>query len=200
MATASDDFNRADGGVGANWTALAGTFTIVSNTARQTATNEQYYATRYTATAPATNDHEAEIDCQSNNSTIGWGPGVRLQAGAVSGYLFVGFGGDSLYLVRVDATVENILDTGSAFTSSTTFNVRVRANGSAIEGFRNDVSDATATDSTYSSGGWGMSSFDAANSANRFADNFLAADLAAPSPFPLPDVVNDLRRNAVYRM
>lgn len=199
MATASDDFNRADGAIGANWTALAGTFTIVSNTARQTGTVEQYYVTRYTATAPATNDHEAEADGRSDNSGVGFGAGVRLQSGAVSGYVLVGFGGDAFYLVRLDAGGENIIDTGGTCTSGVTFNLRIVANGTAIEGYVNDALTVNATDATYASGGWGIVTFDTLNTANRFLDNFLATDLVQPI-FPLPDVVNDLRRNAVYRM
>lgn len=191
MATASDDFNRANGAIGANWTQDTGTWTVDTNTVRQTTASSSYFKARYTATPPTTNDFEAEVDGRSDDGSIGFGVGVRFaNSSAVSGYVIIGFGGDSCYLVRLDAGAENILDTGSGITSSTTFNLRGRANGSTIEGYRNDVLDVNVTDSTYSSGGWGMITYGSLNGANSWMDNFLGADLgAAPAPVVLKDKI-----------
>lgn len=187
MASASDDFNRADStNLGANWTEDSGDWEITSNTLRQQ-TSAGYMKVRYTGTAPATNDHESEVDGRSDDAYVGFGAFVRGAASStVTYYAFLGFGGDAFYLVEITAGAENILDTGSACASATTYNARVRAEGTAITGYRNDVSDASATDASLTSGGWGAMTYDILDAANRWIDNWAGADVgaAAASLFP----------------
>lgn len=61
MASASDNFDRANGEIGANWTEDNGDIDIVSNqAAAQTAS--EYNNMRYTATAMDGNDHYVQVN------------------------------------------------------------------------------------------------------------------------------------------
>lgn len=180
MASASDDFNRANGSIGGNYTQDNGTWTVASNTARQTNTGSSYFKCRYTATEPATANHEVEADCQSDNSAVGAGVGARLaNTSAVSGYALLGFGGDTFYLVRLTAGADTYLDSGGTCNASTVYNLRLRCNGSTIEGYVDDVLTLSATDSTYASNtDVGLMSFGAINASDSNFDNLAWSDLA----------------------
>lgn len=180
MASISDDFNRADGAPGANWNLDSGTFTITSNTLRQTDSGSVYRKCRWIGTAMDSNDYDVEIDGRSSSASFGFGVfGRGAVSATVTYYAMIGFGGDSFYLVEITAGGETILDTGSACTASTTFNARIRCNGTTIEGYRNDVLDLSATDASLGSGAVGVMTFSTLNGANDWIDNFAAADLAA---------------------
>ena len=86
---ASDDFDRADGGLGANWTTTTGesALAIVSNEVR--GGSAAIFGGRYTAAA-APNDGYAEIVVGSVVCTTtdeGIGPAYRIAAGAQTHYL-----------------------------------------------------------------------------------------------------------------
>lgn len=180
MASIADNFDRANGAPGANWTADSGAFTITSNTLRQTTSGASYRKLRWVGSALDSNDYDVEINGRASTSGQGFGPFGRGAASAtVTYYAYLGFGGDSFYLVEITAGSEAILDTGSACTASTTFNARLRCNGSNIRGYRNDVLDCEVTDTTLTSGAVGCTTFDLLNGTNEWIDDFAAADLAA---------------------
>lgn len=183
MATAGDDFNRADGAIGANWTGDSGSWNVASNLAVQRTTPAVYYKARYTATAPATNDYYSEaIVVSPSGATHGTGTCVRAQSGANTYYGYVFFGGDNSYLVEITAGVETILDTGDPVTAATNYTARLEANGTALTGTRGGAADVSATDATLTTGGWGLAAFAGQGSGVTQAWNdWIAADLAAPA-------------------
>lgn len=81
---ATDDFNRADGAVGANWTALDTAFAIVSNQA-QAGTGGGTYSMKYSGAGAVANDQWAQVTIKATAETQsdqGAGPCVRMGAGA----------------------------------------------------------------------------------------------------------------------
>lgn len=179
MATASDDFNRANGAIGANWAEDNGDWNIVTNRAAQQTAGAAYYKTRYTATPPDTNNYYSECVARSDNSAIAVGPAVRCATSATATfYGYPNFGGDRMYLVEITAGGETLLATGGTTVSGTNYTQRLEANGSALTGTRNGGADVSATDSSLTTGGWGLMAYGGI-SAGVDADSWNAADLAA---------------------
>lgn len=108
---ASDDFNRANSGsLGANWTALAGTWTINSNAAEVTDDDGPtgYYARRDAEGDLGSADHWSEVvpvGTQTDGAS-NCGPAVRHRSGATTGYQFVTKFSDSCEFWRVVAGSE----------------------------------------------------------------------------------------------
>ena len=183
-ASIADTFTQADGNPSANWAEDAGQWVVTSNTLRQTTNTANYFKCRWIGAPLDSANYDAEVDARSGNSGVGVGPfGRGAVSATVTFYGFISFEGDFNYIVEITAGSEALLATGSAPPSATT-NLRLRADGSALTGYENDVLDATATDATLASGAVGVASFNTINSATVNADNFAAADLAgAPPPF-----------------
>ena len=183
MATYTDNFNRADGGIGANYTQTTGaSFSVVSNRVKQTATAGVYRFAKYTVSAMDSANYRVDLGiARSDNGAIMIGAACRCASGATnSGYIFGGFGGDAFYLLRIDAGSENILATGSGCASGTEYAAGISADGSTIRGFRNNVQDASVTDTTYATGTPGIGAYGGnATSTQNYADDWQAADLVA---------------------
>lgn len=182
LVTISDNFNRTDStNLGANWTEDNSDYEIETNVVKHISNpGSNYGKLRWIGTALAGDDYDSEVDARSNNSNIGVGAFVRgVTSTTVTFYAFVGFGGDSAYLVEITAGSENIIATGGSFSSSTAVNLRLNISGSNMEGFQDDVSDVTGSDASLTTGAPGCTSFGFLNSATlRYFDNFLAADLS----------------------
>lgn len=183
MASASDNFDRADGAIGANWTAVNGNWVVSGNLCVERTTTGIYYHCWYDATVPASNDFYSEaILLQPSGGTLATGPSVRMAAAAVTGYNYPYFGGDFSYLTETAAGVETVLDTGSAVTAATNYTGRLEANGTALTGTRGGAADVSATDATLASGNWGLITYGGVSSGTTQAMNtWIAADLAAAS-------------------
>ena len=85
--SASDDFNRADGGLGANWTAMSDGGMAISS---QQVTGSAGVLTGDMRTAESfSSDQYSEVEVTSTQLTGGqWvGPAVRVQTGGQNGYL-----------------------------------------------------------------------------------------------------------------
>ena len=176
-ASISDTFTQADGNPSANWAEDSGDWAVTSNTLRQITTT-LYRKCRWIGTALDSNNYDVEVDGRSGSSGNGVGPfGRGAVSATVTYYSFMGYEGDSNYLEEVTAGSAATLATGSTTPAATT-NFRLRCDGSALTGFENDISDATATDATLTSGAVGVASFSNINTAANNADNFAAADLA----------------------
>lgn len=179
MATLfSDNFDRADGVIGAPWTYPAGdTYSVVSNRAQQTAgavdraarINAGATDMRVTATVTNGGSHWWAL-CAGRGSTSAWdtGWGVSLQ-GNTNGGIYLFHAGANLWEGGVGSYVE-----GATYSleyerlTATTARARVYRDGVLLQ----TVASFTSTDySTYaaiSSGGAGGARF----------DNFLVEDLA----------------------
>jgi len=195
MASYTDDF----AGTLAAWNADSGTWTPTSGTLRQTSPTGVYRKLRYLS-AMDSNNYYSEAALRSSNGSNGAGVFVRgIVSAVVTMYLYLVFGDDASYMVELTAGAETILATGGAYTASTLITARCTANGTALTGTRGGTADISTTDGTLTTGAVGIGSYGAIDGANDNWDNWAGADLVQPV-FPLPDVVNDLRRNAVYRM
>ena len=84
MADASDDFNRANGALGANWTTFGSAPQIVSNTVRGTSGSNN--RALYTAAA-FEDDQYSEMEVRSTDSGHFQGVIVRGNAAAQTGYV-----------------------------------------------------------------------------------------------------------------
>jgi hypothetical protein len=151
----SDDFNRADGGLGANWTALVGTWAVVSNQAECNDDNggSGYYA-RYDGSGAdaGSSDMYAEVVTNSTqtNGSSNTGPGVRHRSGATTGYQFPTNLNDSCSFWRINAGSETQIAT---FTTAVAVGdtVRLEAVGRTFRfkvngALRNLLQDTNITD------------------------------------------------------
>src|SRR5262245_64577027 len=84
MATVTDDFNRADGGLGANWTPELNNMVIASNKSRGPSAGTPGIE-RYTAVSFADNQSaQVTIATFAGSVNAGQGPAVRMQNDAHS--------------------------------------------------------------------------------------------------------------------
>ena len=178
MATRSDTFDRANSTtLGSDWAEDSGNWTITSNTALNGTTGNVYRKLRWVGTALDSNNYSVAGTYRSGSS-IGIGPAARCVASAtVSYYALIIFGGDAAYLVYINAGAETILDTGSAITASTNYELRIEVEGTTIRGYVNDVLDLEATNSALSSGSPGVCGY-GGNNSNTYCATWQAADLA----------------------
>lgn len=168
---ASDNFNRANGALGANWTTTAGTFAISSNTALVTAVTGAAALTAYTGTTFASNQY-AQATYLAGGS---WGGaiGVRLSNSAATGYILYGIAGSSSAIAKVVAgTVTNIATGGPGFSTSDI--LRLEVTGTSITASQNGAVILTATDSSIASGYPGLGAIDFTGGV---MDNFKGGDL-----------------------
>lgn len=188
MASFSDNFNRADGSLGANWETLTGSSELVifSNIVRSDTAGPRSAAAVSTATASFTADHEAQCVFVALGSNDYAGPGVRMSAAGGTGYVLRSDGGNaggrrihrydnntitSIGLVNVPLIANDV--------------VRLRASGSLISVYVNDVLIDSVTDTTYTTGQPGLF-YDFQNNRATQLDNFYATDLGDAPPPPSP--------------
>lgn len=157
-----DDFNRADGGAGSNWTNLLGSITITSNQVSGGSTQNVGYwnVTTYGA------NMEAFITLPTKPSDTAIADiGIRIQdvgsIASVDGYsarVAAAAGTDTLSIQRIDnGTGTTLASVSQEFTSGDSFGIR--ASGSRLELWYRSGSGlwqrlTTATDTTYTNGGY----------------------------------------------
>lgn len=147
MTTFTDDFNRADGSVGASWTQVSGTWTIASNRLSPGTTGTGLVLTAVTAMATNDNSAQATIAVTAAASQGVW---CRGNSGITQGYLW-----------RNDGTTWTLFSVlGGSFTSIGTFAAaavsgdvaKVQAVGSTIKGFVNGVQQVSVTNTVVTTG------------------------------------------------
>lgn len=144
----SDTFNRADGALGADWTALGTTGTIAGNQYAGPATEALDY---YDNGTPPANCYvqavAVNIPTAPNFAYIA----LRLDT-ATANFYQVGWDATAASIKRVDAGVPTTL--GATLTSpSAGQTVRLEASGSTLSVYYDGILQATRTDSTYSAAG-----------------------------------------------
>jgi len=152
---ATDNFTRANAGnLGANWTNVAGTFAISSNTAECTGTDgSSYGATAWNANS-APNDQYAQITISGTAGSGQTGPSVRMSTVADTFYYALILGG-SLYITKVVAgSGTNLVTTTYSPTSGDV--VYLSIVGTSLTLKVNGTTKLTTTDSSISSGSFGM--------------------------------------------
>ena len=172
MTTFSDDFNRANGSPGANWVAVSGTWSIISNQLSSGSAGGTIVLRA--ATAMATNDNYAQVTI-ATTSAVSHGVWCRGNSTLTQGYLW-----------RNDGTSWNLFwVVGGSFTSIGSFAgaaangdvAKVQAVGSTIKGFVNGVQRVSVTDTAVATG-TSVGIRAESVSALRF-DDFSAADVTS---------------------
>lgn len=146
----TDDFNRADGELGSNWTNRIYSSVILSNEVKHI--NQGAYCLSYTvATAPSA-DMYAEVDL---TYLAQWEASVTVRNGGApdtrSCYIFGYNGIDNCSLVKIVGSTRTTLATYSA-TLTAPARLRIEAQGSDIRGYVNGVLRASATDTSLTAG------------------------------------------------
>lgn len=193
-----DDFNRADGGLGANWTSIVGPLNIFTNRVSSTATGDN--CSTWTATVFAAN-HLAQIvvAAPSADSTGGAGPGVRLGGtndATLRGYV-MGANSDRVTLYRIDpgptyTLIAATLNAADLFVANDV--AKVVATGSAIGLYKNGtqtVGVGDTTDATYATGAPGLFFF--SGQLSSFGDDWFASATTTTTHRPHPGMVGGMR-------
>ena len=152
----SDDFNRADGSIGANWGQLVGTWTIDAN---QAECNDNdggtgYYC-RYDGSGADVGSSDMWSEGVTNSSQTGGisnaGVAVRHRTGATTGYQFTSHTNDSCAFWRIVAGSETQITT---FTTAVAVGdtIRLEAVGRTLRAKVNGALRALATDTNITDG------------------------------------------------
>ena len=158
--TASDDFNRADGSLGPNWTAISDGAMAISSQAVTGTVNVDTGEIRTAETYAS--DQYSQIEVTSTQLTGGqWiGPAVRLQSSGQDGYLGIyywNFGNPQLRLyVRNAGSYTQLGSSYSSGALAAGTQLEVTAVGSTISFLENGVSRISVTDSTFTGGAPGI--------------------------------------------
>ena len=158
--SAADDFNRADGGLGPNWTAISDGAMAISSQAVIGTVNADTGEIR-TAESYASDQYSQE-EVTSTQLTGGqWiGSAVRLQGGGQDAYLGIyywNFGSPQLRLYLRNAG--NFTELGNAYSTgplAAGTQLEVTAVGSTISFLENGVSRISVTDGTFTGGAPGI--------------------------------------------
>ena len=172
--TLRDDFNRANGALGSNWSSSGGNaaYTIISNTAASSSAQVEE-GVWWNATTFA-NDHFAEVTITQTASNAFIGPAVRVSSGGN----YYGFYADNAtrYLISVvGGTWTQLATLGTGFSNGDV--VRLEVEGTTLRAYVNSTLWTSVTNSSLSSGSAGLTSW--ANNTDGRVDDFTAADLGA---------------------
>jgi len=170
MTSASDDFNRANGSLGGNWSTCGVNSWVISSNRAVPAVAAAFNAMRYTGASFA-----ADQECQCIPQPIGGffpGPAVRLDASGNGYAALVDSASAGWRLARLEAGSNNDLATGTETFNGTTDTLKVRAVGTTISLWRNGVQLASVTDVASSSGAPGLWSYES----NGSVDDWSATD------------------------
>jgi hypothetical protein len=155
-ASATDNFTRANGGPGANWTAVDGTFAIVSNTIQVATNGGDGRSAMYWNAVGFMADQYAELTLNPalGGGTTPLGPAVRVGAAGENWYAFLSFSG-SLYLAKMVAgAYTNMTNVVHAISNGD--KLRLEVSGTTLTGKVNGVTILTWTDSALASGSAGI--------------------------------------------
>ena len=169
LPTASDDFNRADGGLGANWTAVSDGGLSISSQAvlGSSATAGDI---RVGETYPG--DQSSQIEVTSTQLTGGqWiGPAVRMQNAGQDMYLGIYFWNSGTQQLRIyKRSAGTWTQLGSSYNSGALAagtQLQLTAVGSTISFLQNGVVRISVTDSSITGGAPGIMTFGTANADN----------------------------------
>lgn len=185
MASFSDNFDRPDGALGANWTvpsAMSG-LQIISNQINGAGAPSVRVSVVATGTATFANDQEATITVPTRGNFDYIGPVVRCNIAGATGYAIRSDGQNNnvCRVVRFSGTTLTVLP-GS--TTNIQYgagdSLTLRAEGSTITVLKNGVVVQSFTDTNHVSGQPGVL-YERGNTSATRGDLFSAADLSAPA-------------------
>ena len=165
----SDDFNRANGSLGASWTAVSdGALKISSQAVVGTSATAGDIRTAETYT----NDQLSQIQLTSTQLSAGqWvGPTVRTQNGGQNTYLGIYFWNSGSPQLRLYKRISGTwIQLGSSYNSGALgagTTLQLSASGSTISFLQNGVSRITATDTSLTGGAPGIMTYGKAKADN----------------------------------
>jgi hypothetical protein len=204
LANASDDFNRALGGLGSNWVGTsAGGVGIINSSGQTCGGLGLLYEQRFISVTPATPDQFSELEFVARPPTDFCAMNVMVRhVGTVTGGgggsdNRCGYSGQLLHntndtyawsIYRIDNGVETTKATGST-TATAGDKFRIQVIGNALAFKKNGTTLGTASDSVYSGvvGGWGFALYEDATAEQWIFDNWLAGDIASAAVYvPTP--------------
>lgn len=184
---ATDDFNRANGGLGANWTTISGNGApqVDTNQSRTNSVGTDSLAFYNGAVAP--NDQYAKIKVNALTASAGVGAVTRAAPASNAyycSYVFGNFGGTITLNTFVCVAGGHTTLASAAATVSTGSIVECRAQGSAITGLVDGVIvTGPTTDSSLASGQFGMMQFvDSGATTDALGDDWEGGDFGSGSP------------------
>jgi hypothetical protein len=195
--TASDDFNRANGGLGASWAAVSDGGLSISS---QTVLGRSAHAGDIRIGETYSGDQSSQLEVTSTQLTGGqWiGPAVRMQTNGqklYAGIYFWNSGNQQLRLYkRISGTWTQL---GSSYNSGALAagtQLKLTATGSTISFLQNGVARVTVTDTSVTGGAPGIMTFGTAR-----ADNWVGSSAAAVPTYSVGGSVSGLSGTVVLR-
>ena len=193
--TVSDNFDRADGGLGSNWTTVSGTGApkIVSNTLRVRTAGA--LSSAYWSASTFSSDQFAQASLPNSSGTQ-YGPGIAVRLSGSKGYfLWYGNSSNTVSLWRMDSSSsETLLKQSASLTVSPSSDVwKIQAVGSTISGYQNGKLVVQATDTNIKSGSPGVWLYYSSNQ----IDNWSGGDVT--STYPIGGTVSGLSGTVVLQ-
>jgi hypothetical protein len=173
----SDNFNRANGSLGGNWTIPGGSWAVSGNQATYVTVDGSGLAPAAYTGSSFSNDHFAEATLAGSGAGSGGAIGVacRLSSVADTGYsVRVSVIGGASTLQKYVAGAGTTLGTGTTYAIGDV--IGISCQGTTIRTYRNGLQDLSVTDSAITSGSpgmWGQNTF----TIPLALDNFIAGDL-----------------------
>ena len=190
---AADNFNRGNGGLGANWTTVFSTFApaIVSNQCNEGTINQENDAFWSALTWPNNQWAEVSIIVASGSGDY-VGPGLRNASGSVFSsyvvYVVGPLGASSLLEVYKTVSGASTLLASATFTVAANDVIRLTVEGTTLNAYQNGIlRHGPLTDSALASGSAGLAMYNSAGAAQTILDNWqggdfsLVADALAPN-------------------
>jgi putative esterase len=193
--TATDDFNRANGALGGNWTAMSdGALTIAGQVAK--GGNGAYSGDIRTAeTYPADQSSQVEVTATQLSGGQWIGPAVRASGGGSNLYLGIYFwNGGSPELMLFKRTSGSFTQLGSSYPVSALpagTQLKLSAAGSTLTLSQNGTARITATDTSLTSGAPGIMAYGTGT-----ADNWAGSGVATSGPYTVGGTVSGLASGA----
>jgi hypothetical protein len=190
MATFSDNFNRADGALGSNWTSVGtlGALAIFSNQVRAGSLPGPFANIVAPATATFSADQESSLTVATAVSNDFVGPLVRVDATNGTGYGIYGrtINDNTMRLFRFVNASRTLIGSTNLIVANGDV-LLLRAVGTTISAYKNGVLHESVTDSTYATGQPGIT-YQWDNNRGARGDDFVAADVAPPPSGPARSV------------
>lgn len=197
---ATDNFNRADGTIGANWTTVTGLQTPnVHSNAAMNGGNWTIPSGAFYNAATAPDDQYAKVTLVTLTATTDEGPGpaVRWSAAAQTGY-FVQCNTTEIRLYKVVAGSFTQLGTnGPAAALNDVIELDVQ--GASLTVKQNGSSIITATDSAIASGQFGIWIVSTAAASNVGLDDWEGGDFGVDRARAYRNLTRDGLRPAIFR-
>jgi len=198
-ATASDNFNRANGNLTGTWTSISdGGLKITSQTVAGSVSGGSSGATWNAATFSS--DQYSQVEVTSTQLTGGqWiGPAVRAQNGGQNTYLGIYFWNSGTPQLRVYKRISGTwIQLGSSYNSGALTagtQLLLQASGSKITFSQNGVTRISVTDTSLTGGAPGIIAYGTGR-----ADNWAGGDVSAPATFTVGGSVTGLSGTVVLQ-